>query len=146
MGVSFPETVAAPSAAVVLEKRTVETVGLAGRWEAGGPRGLPGDGPAPLWRRRRRRWRAVELVGPAGIPGDRFAAGWGLGGCSGAGRVGGRGGGRAGRAGGTMERARKLSGSGLALGLGTASASAWRRASQRWAWPLRSLRPGGDAR
>lgn len=45
-----------------------------------------------------------------------------------------------------MERARKFSGSGLALGLGPASASAWRRASQRWAWPLRSLRPGGDAR
>ncbi|KAF7476493.1 Hypothetical predicted protein [Marmota monax] len=45
-----------------------------------------------------------------------------------------------------MERARKFSGSGLALGLGSASASAWRRASQRWAWPLRSLRPGGDAR
>ncbi|XP_016062915.1 PREDICTED: disks large homolog 3 isoform X2 [Miniopterus natalensis] len=47
-----------------------------------------------------------------------------------------------------MERARKFSGSGLAQGLGSASASAsaWRRASQRWAWPLRSLRPGGDAR
>uniref|UniRef100_F7ILI7 Discs large MAGUK scaffold protein 3 n=1 Tax=Callithrix jacchus TaxID=9483 RepID=F7ILI7_CALJA len=45
-----------------------------------------------------------------------------------------------------MERALKFSGSGLAMGLGSASASAWRRASQRWAWPLRSLRPGGDAR
>ena len=51
-----------------------------------------------------------------------------------------------GRAGGAMERTRKFSGSGLALGLGSASASAWRRASQRWAWPLRSLRPGGDTR
>ncbi|KAK2497852.1 hypothetical protein MC885_015851, partial [Smutsia gigantea] len=45
-----------------------------------------------------------------------------------------------------MERAHKFSGSGLALGLGLGSALAWRRASQRWAWLLRSLRPGGDAR
>ena len=62
-----------------------------GCWEAGGPGGLA----------RRERPRptlaaaaAAELVGPAGVPGDRFAAGWGLGGCwagcSRAGRVGGR--------------------------------------------------------
>lgn len=122
-------------------------MGLAGRWEAGGP-GAPREPPRPTLVVA----AAVELVGPAGVPGDKFAAGWGLvgcwAGCSGAGRVGGRGWGWGwgGRAGGAMERARKFSGSGLALGLGPASASAWRRASQRWAWPLRSLRPGGDAR
>lgn len=42
---------------------------------AGGPGGLAGIRPAPLWRLPRELATFAELVGPAGVPGDRFLRG-----------------------------------------------------------------------
>lgn len=126
-------------------KKAVEPVGLSGRWEAGRPGGLPGKGPAPLWRRPLRRGGRGRGTGLAGRgSGGQVCCGVGPGRLLGRLQWSRKGRRTEGRAGGAMEGACKFSGPSLALGLG--SASAWRRASQRWAWPLRSLRPGGDAR
>lgn len=103
-----------------------------GCWEAGGPGGLARrERPRPTLEAA----AAAELVGPAGVPGDRFAAGWGLGGCwagcSRAGRVGGRS--WRGRGGGELEEPWR----------GHANSQA---PACPWAWAQLRPRPGGGLR
>lgn len=51
-----------------LEKKEVQLVRLAGRWEAGRPGGLTGNSPTPLWRRWQWNWLGRLGFRGTGLP------------------------------------------------------------------------------